>query len=303
MATPAMIKRLADAADEALRTGSRRSFAPVTPPWESCLSDLRARIAATLVSHRPDHRLAGTLHADTNYSKPISAGKGQEPVHRRRKGIAELSRPEVEQIADEKIKEIIKAALHGGDPKAVFKDPTKHPTLPTHDGRKIPIHRVRVIVDAKPKTIAQGPRQCFVASSTDSNHHTVIVAQATTRGEKWEDHPVDRLEVQRRLAEKKPIIQKDWGLGYRAIMWLCKGDTIQMDDENGKPTIYLVRGISKGDISIQPHNDARMKDEIKESGDRTKYRIRSATILCKRHAKKVTITPLGEIVYVNDFKD
>ena len=84
-------------------------------------------------------------------------------------------------------------------------------------------------------------------------------------------------------------------------MWLCKGDMIEMDNGNGGRTVCVIRGISKRFISFMPHNDARTGKQVDEAKERgTGFPIRTANTLRERNAKKVTITPLGEIVYVRD---
>ena len=144
--------------------------------------------------------------------------------------------------------------------------------------------------------MGRGPRQRYVASGKDTLHHTVIVAKQTPRGEAWRDEPVDRLEVHRRKRDKLPVVQTQWGHGERPIMILHKGDAIEMDDPGGGRSAYIILSISRRDITIRKHDDARDSKVIKDDGDRSNYRIRSGQELRKRHARKVTITPLGRVV-------
>ena len=107
-------------------------------------------------------------------------------------------------------------------------------------------------------------------SGKDTLHHTVIVSEKTPRGERWNDEPVTRFEVHQRLraTPQKPIIQKEWGSNRRFVMALCKGDCIEMDNESGGRSVYVVRSCSKRDIVVRLHNDARTDKQIMKAGER-----------------------------------
>ena len=79
-------------------------------------------------------------------------------------------------------------------------------------------------------------------------------------------------------------------------MALCKGDCIEMDNESGGRSVYVVRSCSKRDIIVRLHNDARTDKQIMKAGERQKYRIQSIDEMRKRHARKVTIMPLGDVI-------
>ena len=164
---------------------------------------MRKRVAGVIVSHRCDHRIAGSLHAETNYSKAIGSGAGKDGARHVRKPLGRLSAKDVENIVDPRIRDIVKASVNGGDAKRVFGDAAAHPFLETRDGRKVPIHRVRVKVNERPHRVGHGARERYVGSSTESNHHTVIVRRNGGNAETWEDVPVERLEVYRRLRSEE----------------------------------------------------------------------------------------------------
>lgn len=73
-----------------------------------------------------------------------------------------------------------------------------------------------------------------------------------------------------------------------------------LDKDETNP--WVVQSISPGEVWLRPHNDARETKYVrsKESADRKAFRFTSMDRLHQRHARKVTITPLGEVVYVRD---
>ncbi len=299
LTSPATVKMLSEAATKAHSAGRHR-FAPANEPWPDFIDDLRDAIDSINVSHRADRRISGPLHAETNYSRPISA-PGGKLVTRKRVRLDQLTVKNIESdaIVDPSVRDAVRTKWHAlgrGNPKQIFVDRINHPYMQTQDGRIIPIHKVRITVNDKPRQIGSGTRKRYVISGKDSLHHTVIVSSQLKNGEKWRDEPVDRMEMHRRLSASPcvPMIQTDWGTD-RFVMALCKGDCIEMNDKNHNRSLFIVRSISKADITIRLHTDARTDEQIKLAGERSKYRIRSADELRKRRAVRVVVGPLGDI--------
>lgn len=279
---------------------NRRPIA-IDMPWEGFAEEIQDKLENIIVSHRINRRLAGPLHAETIYSKSHGSDKGKAIRHIR-KPLAKLRKDDIRsdvKIVDPAVRDAIRKkwkALGAGDPDKVFPEAvtTNHPYMTSKDGRVIPIHRVRVRSRESTNEVGSGHRLRHVASGKDTNHHTVIVAKRTPSGEHWRDEPVSRLEAHRRLRDRKPVIQIQWGPGEHAVMVLHKNDAIEMDSPEGQRVIYIVQSVSKRDIMLKRHDDARLKKDIPHSEDQDR-RIRSADALRKRHAQKVTISPLGQI--------
>lgn len=310
--TPRIVKALSDAAKTAQAAG-RRMFAPVKEPWKGFIDHLRAALENIVVSHRMDHRVGGPLHAETNYSpkhKIIDAKSGQVvEAHLKRMMIWQLSHASVEDIVDKAVREAVKKALNGGDPKKVFKIADRArpgdaglPCLKTEDGRLIPIRKVRVRENKEARGIGKAlHRRRFIMSGADTLHHTVIVARQTRRGEEWTDEPADRMTVHERLSEDSPAVKTDWGAGAKPVMVIHKGDCLEMNQKNGSGrAIFVVRSVSRGDLTIRLVHDARQVDEIKRDGERDLFRIRSGDELRRLKAVKVEISPIGEVAYVKN---
>ena len=81
-------------------------------------------------------------------------------------------------------------------------------------------------------------------------------------------------------------------------MALCNDDSIEMDDDVGGREVYVVKAISKRDIKVRLHLDARTDEQIAAAGQRQKFRISSSDTLRKRHACRVVIDPLGNVTRV-----
>ena len=300
LATPAVIKRLSDAAGRASRE-RRKRFGKVDPPWSGFLDDVRRAVEAIHVSHRPDRKVSGALHEETIYSPPVEETDERGTVHlvhHVRKPLDGLSKKALNQIVDGHVRELVLAKLRelgGGDPKKLFADPASHPRITIkrgpRKGQTIPIHTVRIRVPERAKKIGKGHRARHVL--TGSNHHVEVLEVKDKRGcVKWDGEIVTRYEALRRTQRGEPVVTRDHGPDKKFLFSLCNGDTIQMDDR----TILVIRSMwqEKGSIrfTLVDNNDARKLQEARLRMNLNQLR--------QRGAQKVTVTPLGDLRRASD---
>jgi len=276
------VQALQTAAERASEAG-RRLFAPVEAPWKDFLDSVREKVGQINVSHRQSRRVAGKLHAETNYSRPT----GPTGERRIRKELAKLSEKEVERIIDPKVRAAVEARIKelSLKPKGParqytdFADPKTHPFTITKAGARNPIHKVRLKSSEKPWAVGKGPRERFVTSTAGSNHHAVL---SKLPDGKWTDRPVAIIDVRAESTQARPH--------GGTSMTLAAGEFVLLKDEAGRESLYRVLSVSDGDIELIAHNDARLSTERKK--DRTRG---GANALMKRGLRKVTVTYLGEI--------
>ena len=292
------IRRLSEAASKAVQEGRKR-FASVQLPWNGFLDEVRNAVASTIPSHQPRRKVNGQLHDQTYYSHPKVDSNGNSFVHVR-KAVDQLNQKEVEEIVDPAVKAAVKSGLNGLSPDKAFMDRSRHPFMTTKDGRKIPIHSVRIKITKTTTPIGQGLNARHVI--TGSNHHVEILETKDKKGKlKWDGSIVSRLEALRRLQTNAPIIKRDHGPNKKFMFSLSGGDIFQLT-KDGIKELCVVRciGVKKkkyANIEYVNIRDARKKDEI------TKSKLWGANLLeplRKSGCKKVIITPLGEIRDCND---
>jgi CRISPR-associated endonuclease Csn1 len=94
-----------------------RTAPKIQSPWKDFVDSIRPHFEQMLVSHRPEHRLTGAMHDETNYGRPHKEG-GKDVVHIR-KQVEGLSAADIENIVDPAVRESVraKAAEFGGDLK------------------------------------------------------------------------------------------------------------------------------------------------------------------------------------------
>jgi CRISPR-associated endonuclease Csn1 len=291
------------------RIAERVSSRTLQAPWPGFVDSLRPLIEAINVSHRPDHKLSGTLHDETNYgrSRPYN---GKDYVHVR-KPVHTLSAKNISSddvIVDRKIREAVQTKLSelGNDPKKLESNPAM---LLTRTGRQIRIHNVRIRDMKRTVPLAHG------AVALNENHHVWIAARLDNRDREieWTGDVVSRFEAVeahgRTKKEKKrtPIVKRDIrtedGEVLRFKFSLMKGDMVEMDDwKSRERTLFIVNKFSAYSsgavvISLSRHTDARIQTDMMKTGD---FRGLSPETLRKANCRKVIVDALGRVHEAHD---
>jgi len=281
-----------------------RAFRRTPSPWRNFVDSIRPHIANLIVSHRPEHKMSGALHDETNYS-PSRKVNGKSVVHIR-KPVGGLSDKDIENIVDPAVRDAVraKAVQLSGD---LSKCASSHdwPVLPANRTHPTPIKRVRMQKVLEVTPIAAGDRERFVAVS--NSHHTAIFALVQEEREvEWEGIPVSLYEAMERKRKKQSVIDKRHpdGPAWQFKFSLMGGDTIELHracnhaGDVCKPEIYRVRTIAgNGQLSLVKITDARMIKDIKSAGDWWSPR---ADALRKLDCRKVVVDTLGKVHTAND---
>lgn len=304
---PARIKTLVDAAESAEKQASRRFYEAVKDPWKSFYDETKASIAEIVVSHRPTRTLPGALHAESIYSKPHTDKHGNQQ-HRIRKHITKLSATELkkDKIVDPAIRKLVNEKLQElgqTNPQKAFAEDKNHPYLTIKDGRRIPIHKVRVIADKKPRSIAKGPKQRFVASGKDSNFASMIYAVVDDDGKeiKWEHKVITRLEAHERKSRnnhvkgEKVLIPdpSDFDDDKTRIFKfaLVKNDTIMLEGPDGEDVPYRVQSLSQSEIQLCPVATPSVRGKARSKWNQ----IRSFDTLRQWNCRTIRISATGNV--------
>jgi CRISPR-associated endonuclease Csn1 len=307
----AAVKLLAGAAQRADDLGGRRLFAQVEPPWDGFNDDAREMLERIVVSHRVSRRLNGPLHEETLYGPPrrsAAGGRNSEEVRHVRKPVDQLSRSDLDLIADPVLQERVRARLEElgkrdaklADPKRAFADASNHPFIEAASGRRIPVHRVRIRKSVRAVAIGTGPGLRHVAPG--SNHHMAVVAVLDDLGatQRWEAHVVTRLEAMGRLRRGDPVVRREWGPKRKLCFSLTSGDTVRLDLGDGAPAMCLVRTVSGSQVELTRVNDARPATEIRKAGKEGGRLRFGIDALRQARCEKVDVMALGDVIVARD---
>jgi CRISPR-associated endonuclease Csn1 len=281
-----------------------RAFRKIESPWPNFVDSIRPNIEKMIVSHRPEHKMTGALHDETNYGKPYHVN-GKSVVHIR-KPIAGLSPKDIENIVDPTVRLAVqsKAESLNGD-LARCESNGDWPMLESKSGQPIPIKRVRMRKVLTVTAIASQERERFV--SVTNSHHTAIFALVVEDREvEWEGIPVSLFEAMERKRMNESVVGKSHPDGgpWRFKFSLMGGDTVELhrkcSHKEGRcvPEVYRVRTIAgNGQLCLVKITDARLIKDIK---DMKEWWSPRADALRKIDCRKVSIDTLGKVHPAND---
>lgn len=261
-------------------------------PWPNFRLDVTASLNSLWVSHRPQRKLSGPLHKETNY------GKTADGLLVVRKSVKDLSRKEVEGIRDPAIYQLIKTYIteNGGD-IACLKELSDDNPLTMSSG--IPVKKVRTAIPYAHITLRKGtPHETHVQSA--STHHVAIFSLGDG---KFHFEPVTLYEAACRKRAKEAIIQKQYvGMPPEAEyqFHLCSGDSM-MATIDGKERLFVFKGIHATQLTAKfiHHTDARKNNQKDpETGKAVSIQRTSSPNKFEENfpnAHKVNILPTGEI--------
>lgn len=273
------VKRLSDwfAAEE-------RGERPHLPePWPSIRNDAGAAVAQIVVSHRVRKKVSGPLHLETAYGdtgEDVRTKSGTYRLFVTRKPVERLSKTELDDIADKRVREIVKnwVGAHGGDPKKAF---AAYPRL-SENGPEI--RKVRLYT--KQQLSLMAPVSTGYAD-LGQNHHIAIYRGADG---KCSYEVVSLFEAARRLAKREPVVRKANGASSDFVMSLAPGDTLHFP--SGKMEGYwTVQGTwANGQIVLINSRDAQGTSVTRPN----------PSAILREGGRKVSIDPIGRVCPAND---
>lgn len=296
------------------KLSKRRRDTEIEKPWENFRLEAEQKIQAIWVSHRPRRRVRGQLHEETLYGAsqkqtpteaPRPWAKGwteKEGVFVYRKRLGELTLNMIEDIRDQRLKEIVEERLraHGVDlagkgkiDKKVWEKPLFLYPRGGNPGAGALIKTVRLLkTEGSIVPIREGNHQVFVKPG--GTHHICIFEIVDKKGKKKKVlETITLLEAHRRKKAKEPIFQKESreNPGAKFVMSLCPGDMVKIEGEKGPDLFrYTTSASTQGQIYFNSHMEAR------KSGEAEKFAKNANTL----QGRKVVVDILGNLRNAGD---
>lgn len=301
LTTPARLQALSAEASATPHIRARR-LKP-RAPWPGFVDSIRPILESAVVSHRPVRTARGNIHDATIYSPPQvggATGAGPTRVHVR-KELAKLSRDNVSNIVDDAVRAAVEARLvdlGAKDPKLAFATPETHPYLLSRDGRRIPIHKVRIWLKKTVTPLGTGVRLRHVASA--ENHHVAFYESKDKRGRPGlRAEVVPLLEALQRKKQGLPLVRQTDEHGAPLRIVLFKGDTIEVNPPDRAKEYWVVDSFSPTgtggvDMEFTLHSDARTKADRKRV-EGARLRETSPKFLLTHKVRLVEVDPLGRV--------
>jgi len=301
LAGPRTVQLLAEAAGNAALEGRRR-YASLPEPWPAFWANVEEVIGRIVVSHRVNQTLAGALHEGTNFSpgktrQNAKSGKADEVRHVRKKLIG-ITKGQIENIVDPRVKKAVVDFLGGRDPKTVFKAGSPFPMLGNrkNPNRPVPIRRVRVWEKNSVISVGDGGAARHVAPG--ENNHLEIIGNKDKRGNLvWDmSNVVSRFEATRRLYAGEPVVKRNWNDGQELVMVLRRGDCLELDIAGVRQVMRVV-SIGSAWLQLQP---PLFGAPTMEKQDRNAWLFQSGKRLQAANPRKISVSPIGEVKSCNE---
>lgn len=250
-------------------------------PWtnrEEFLGDVFPRMS---VSHKPEHKLSGSLHKAGIYGKTRDYTAAGKPIVHERIPISDkLTSSDINSIVDQNVRNAVRLMEQTiGGFKKWSTDKHGYPLLKTKNGGAIPIKKIRIkstnggsIIGAKRAGDFNEPsRELINARRVDASekHHVALFVSRKEVGkekklrEKWVSESVSLFEAHCRYSAGQSIIRKQLQKDPEAnfLYSLRKGDTVKLT-QGGQEGYYILTAIeADGRINFVPINAAGKRTE------------------------------------------
>lgn len=281
-----LLHQIANAASHTGKSISERGF-ELAFPWPRLFDDTKAKIDSMIVSHAVRRRLAGSLHDETAYSLPDpKSGK-----FKYRKSIESFKDVrQINKIVDPVVRQLIlqRVEEYGGNIKSALSNPDR-PIM--HKDGFTPIMSARIDAELTPAALRElrdkrsGKPYKYVKYG--NNHHVEIIEDLKTK--KWDMQFITMFEASRRAKAEEDIVNRVPGNEKRFVMSLCNNDLVLLRESPESQKVLRVQQIDSSNkrLILQEHTVSTA------GGGHIK---RAASALKKGECRKLSVSPLGEIV-------
>lgn len=280
-----LIKAMADAARRAEDRGESRLLEGLPPPWQTFFDDVKVIVQKIVVSHKPNHSLAGGLHNDTIYGlaeKPDT--KGRALVVRRVPLASIAKRTDLNDVVDPALRNQLMAETKSKDGAGLKEALAKFT-------ERTGVRRVRLSERLSVQAISNPGREKPSYVKTDGNYCYEVVRDADG---KWSGYAVSLFQANRikRLSQTVGID------GEPLVMRLHVNDVVVAQRTGDMNSLFRVVKLSNSGLALAEHFESgALKSRDANPNDPFKYWYASAKTLYDTKARPIGVDELG---YVND---
>ena len=251
----ALLQRFARASELAHDEGRGKLAKDFQPPWPTYREHVKRAVGNIWVSHRPDHGYEGGMMEETSY------GIGKDGAIKQRLKADGTKGREISNLI--KVSEASQPTRHGVDEQGV--------PLPY-------------------KGYVGGSNYCIEIMRNDKG--------------KWEGEVISTFrayEIVRAKGEKclrdSTHAQATDSAGKRKplVMRLMIGDTVRLDFGDGNVVMRIVKMSGAGQVFMAPIHEANVDARNSDKNDPFSYSSKMAGSFQKAHARRVSISPIGEL--------
>ena len=270
---------------------------PLPQPFDGYYRRMTDRLQQLIVSHKPDHGIppggrdnphatSGALLEGTAYGpvKKEISGKCYKLIYRKR--VDELSRSEIERVADCRLRNDLKDVVPPGDKKELKEALAEF-------GRSRNIRRVRILkTEESSRIVRHGADGEFKKAYVSAGNHRIEIYEMPDG--KWAGEGVTVYDANR------PGFAPNWRNGHpeaSLVMRVHKGDLIEADFGKGTAIYRVCRLEAKSSrLRLARHYEGGSLDERhKEKNDPFRYEMKAYSKLKAANARRVVVSPIGRV--------
>ncbi len=294
--TRGLINHIAREAARAEDQDLERVFGKIPMPFEGFLDAVRSARDNIVVSNKPEHGRRGAMHEDTAYGivhDDTEAAEIGNLVYR--KPVTDLTENEIGHVRDVVLRTRLQTAIAPLlDEKGKAKDKNGYAAALSAFAEANKVRRVRLGksgTDAIPIADRRTKKE-YKALVPGENHHVDIVQM---RDGTWRGFAASVFEVNRK--DWRPQWERD-KLGGKLVMRLHKGDTVEIDDNDGTrrtKTVHRIE-ISANRIRLAPvHEGGKLQDRHMDKNDLFEWDFATISKLKERNCVAVRVDESGRL--------
>lgn len=302
-----LIQKIATASAALEREGAEKVVGEVKEPWPGFREELRARVNAAVVSHRPDHgtvsrtgyaagkgQTAGKLHNDTAYGLTGEKDERSNDLVVSRKPLSAFKAArDLDGIRDRQLREALQEATYGLSGREFEQAVHRLATQDRLDGKGNPfrnLRRIRVIEPLKVIPIHDRSGRAYKGYKGDSNHRYDVWKLPDG---KWVSEVVTTFDAhqpgwQSAIRQRCPTAKK--------VLSLKQDDLIAVDGDDGRAIYRVVKFSAAGQLCMAAHNEAgALKSRDADPADPFKYFYKTGSALKAINARQVRVDEIGRV--------
>ncbi|HFD16190.1 MAG TPA: type II CRISPR RNA-guided endonuclease Cas9 [Rhodospirillales bacterium] len=266
----------------------------IPPPYEQFREELGRRLAGMIVSHKPEHGIAGRLHEETAYGATRLVNEKGTPCYVVRWPTEKFTNERhLDQIRDRHLRRLVKE--HVGREIAIgrsFKEALASFRAP--NGKAV--RRLRVLVPFEEGSlvpIRNGRPEPFKYYPTGANAYLDVLELPDGR---WFGWAVSRFEANRLARNPGPPPWKSKHPAARRVMRLYKGDLVAVERDGSREIMKVFQMNQNGRVLFAPHYEGGpLQKRHDDTNDPFRWLMASASTFPKLRLRKVSVDILGRL--------
>lgn len=293
-----LLQRVATLAGQAREADSERLLANMAEPWDHYRIEVETAIRRCVVSHKPDHGAEAALHNDTAYGIEDGPREDGKYVVHHRVDLTTLKPGDETRIRCERpLGDAIAQALEIKEPKA--REAALETLAQRHGQRKVRYAEPMSVVTIRPRGVdgrTVPDSFPYKAYKGDSNYCYELFVNDRGR---WDGTLITTFQANQsgyRKFMKEMRYRRETADGRPLLMRLCVNDLVAIEEE-GRRRVMRVAQLSEGKVVLAEHFEGGpLRDRDRDAGDVFKYMTKSPGVLRGLKARRVFVTPLGQVL-------